>query len=286
MDTESGGEDHSLPVIGRVNPRSFLCCGFGIGLVLSLAGCSAVRVVPAAHLGVVTTFGAVSHDVLDSGMHFTSPFAVVTPISTRTTLHEQTNFVPTKEGLNVKLDAAILFHVEKDRVRDLYLAFLGNHVNQLIEPTMQSAVRDMTGDVEAQALYNSSRTELQQQLKNSLAANFTARGITIETALLKEVVLPASLQQSIQEKTKAQQEALQMKFTLLKEEQEAQRKRIEAGGVAAFQKIVSDGISPNLLKWKGIEATEKFSESDNQKIVVMGNSQASLPVMFSGDVTA
>ena len=74
-----------------------------------------------------------------------------------------------------------------------------------------------------------------------------------------------------------------MKFVLQKEQQEAERKRIEAQGVADFQRIVAQGISPQLLEWKGIEATEKLAASSNSKIVVIGNSKTGLPLILGGD---
>merc|ERR1711998_804297 len=95
--------------------------------------------------------------------------------------------------------------------------------------------------------------------------------------------LPAALSASIEAKTQSEQEAQRMEFVLETERKEASRKAIEAGGIAEFQRIVSDGISEELLKWKGIEATERLAESDNAKIVVMGNSKESLPVLLSGD---
>merc|ERR1712084_139532 len=112
------------------------------------------------------------------------------------------------------------------------------------------------------------------------------RGIVLERVLLRGVTLPEQLKQSIEMKAKAEQEAERMRFVLQKEKQEADRKTIEAKGIADFQRIVTEGITPSLLQWKGIEATEKFTESSNSKLVIMGNSKASLPVMFSGDVAA
>merc|ERR1711988_289463 len=101
--------------------------------------------------------------------------------------------------------------------------------------------------------------------------------------LLKAIKLPSALSASIEAKTQAEQEAQRMEFVLQTERQEASRKAIEAGGIAEFQKIVSEGISEELLKWKGIEATERLAESDNAKMIVMGNSKDSLPVLLSGD---
>lgn len=74
-----------------------------------------------------------------------------------------------------------------------------------------------------------------------------------------------------------------MAFILKKEEQEADRKRIEAKGIADFQEIVSKGISEQLLKWKGIEATEKLANSQNSKVVIIGSGKDGLPIILGSD---
>merc|ERR1712167_289599 len=139
-----------------------------------------------------------------------------------------------------------------------------------IKPEVRSIVRGLTSKSEAKALYTSGRDELQRELKAELAEALKTRGIIVEDFLLKAIKLPDQLAQ-------------RMEFVLQKEQQEAERKKIEAQGIADFQKIVSDGISPNLLKWKGIEATEKLAKSPNSKIVIMGNSKDSLPVILGQD---
>jgi regulator of protease activity HflC (stomatin/prohibitin superfamily) len=109
-------------------------------------------------------------------------------------------------------------------------------------------------------------------------------GIIIESVMLKDLELPESLSKAIEQKAKAEQESVMMEFVLTKEKQEAERKAIEARGIADFQKIVSEGISDQTLRWKGIEATEKLVSSPNAKIIVMGNSKGDLPVIFNGDM--
>jgi|EP00802_Teleaulax_amphioxeia_P018430 regulator of protease activity HflC (stomatin/prohibitin superfamily) len=124
---------------------------------------------------------------------------------------------------------------------------------------------------------------MQKKLKDELSGVLSARGIVLEAVLLKAVTLPSLLSHSIELKAQAEQESARMEFVLTKEQQEANRKSIEAKGIADFQRIVSDGISPALLQWKGIEATEKLAAAPNSKIVFVGNSQQALPVMLSGD---
>jgi len=158
-----------------------------------------------------------------------------------------------------------------------------NYKEILIEPEAASAIRGLTSESDAKALYTSGRNVMQEALKEELVLSLGPRGIIIEDVLLKDVELPEELTKSIELKAKAEQDAFRMQFVLQKEKQEADRKAIEAEGIANFQKIVSQGISPQYLKWKGIEATEKLVESRNAKLVIMGNSQNGLPVLLSAN---
>ena len=121
---------------------------------------------------------------------------------------------------------------------------------------------------------------MQQHIQEELIAQLAPRGVIIENVLLRDVQLPAMLKSSIEAKQQAEQDALRMSFILQKEKQEAERKRIEAQGIADFQKIVDQGISPQLLEWKGIEATEKLATSSNSKVVVVGNTKNGLPLIL------
>ena len=190
-----------------------------------------------------------------------------------------------------------------------------NYQEILIEPEAASAIRGLTSESDAKALYTSGRNVMQDALKKELTVSLGPRGIIVEDVLLKDgtykfvsaslyeicnlgcflltyslvpsifsVQLPDELSKSIELKAKAEQDAIRMQFVLQKEKQEADRKAIEAEGIANFQKIVAQGISPQYLKWKGIEATEKLAESKNAKLVVMGNSKNGLPVLLSADV--
>eukprot|EP00929_Paragymnodinium_shiwhaense_P023628 TRINITY_DN14756_c0_g2_i1.p1 TRINITY_DN14756_c0_g2~~TRINITY_DN14756_c0_g2_i1.p1 ORF type:complete len:199 (+),score=61.93 TRINITY_DN14756_c0_g2_i1:188-784(+) len=194
------------------------------------------------------------------------------------------NQVPTKEGLIVSLDVAVLFHVDKTKVRDLYINTGANFINVIVAPATASAVRGLTSEAEAKALYTSGRSEIQRKLKQELTASFAPRGIVLEDVLLKAIQLPDQLTRAIELKAQAEQEANRMQFILEKERQEAERKTIEAKGISEFQRIVSQGLSPGLLQWKGIEATTQLAQTPNSKIIIMGNSRDSLPVLMSGDV--
>jgi regulator of protease activity HflC (stomatin/prohibitin superfamily) len=149
----------------------------------------------------------------------------------------------------------------------------------LIEPNLRAAIREATASHTANALYSGERELVAKQIRDQLTTLLGQRGILVESILLRDIQLPQTLKTSIETKQQAEQEALAMNFRLQKEKQEAERKRIEAGGIRDFQQIVAQGISTQLLEWKGIEATENLAKSANAKVVVIGNSKG-LPLIL------
>merc|ERR1711998_359081 len=240
-----------------------------------------VRIVPPAHVGISVVLGHVASGTVPSGFHIMNPLASVVTFNLKTQLLYSENIVPTKEGLNVELDVSLLYHISETRARDVFLQLGEEFESVLVLPELQSAVRGLTSEVSAKALYTAGRTEIHDKLLQELREKLSPRGIELEDVLLKGIKLPKQLTDAIELKAQAEQESARMEFVLTKEQQEAERKKLEASGVAAFQRIVSEGISEQLLQWKGIEATEKLASSTNSKVVVMGNSKSSLPVLLS-----
>lgn len=265
------------------DPATTVC--IGISVVAFLVSLTCFKVVPAASVGVVTTLGIAADEPLVPGMYFIKPWSSISVISTKTSLLEQANHVPTKEGVTVELDVALLYHVDTNSARELFLTLGEKYQSVLIEPELASAVRGLTSEADASALYTSGRAEMQTKLHAELSTVLSKRGIIVESVLLKGVVLPDMLKAAIEKKAQGEQEAARMQFVIAKEKQESERKEIEAQGIAAFQKIVSEGISPELLAWKGIEVTHEIATSSNAKVIMVGNTRDSLPVIF-GDQSA
>ena len=156
------------------------------------------------------------------------------------------------------------------------------YVDIVVTPNLRSVIRAVTAAHTANALYSEGREQVAQQMLSQLKPILEARGVMVETVLLRDIKLPDTLRAAIEAKQQAEQQAQQMQFVLQRERQEAERKRIEAQGVSDFQRIVSTGISEQLLEWKGIEATEKLVNSPNSKIVVIGNPKNGLPLILPG----
>merc|ERR1712224_482601 len=204
-------------------------------------------------------------------------------MGTKTNLLNQENFVPTKEGLTVELDTSVLYRINPDSAKDIFVRIGKDYENRVVVPEVSSSVRGLTSESDAKALYSGNgRNVIQNKLKEELSEKLEPRGIVVEDVLLKNINLPKELTSSIEEKAKAEQESSRMEFILAKERLEAERKAVEAQGIADFQRIVAKDISPNLLKWKGIEATEKLAESQNAKVVVIGSGKDGLPLILGG----
>ncbi len=241
-----------------------------------------MKVIPAGNVGVKDFFGNVSKDVLPPGVHLVFPLTRVIRMSTQTQQVKEAAEVPSQEGLTMDLEASLLYRIDPEKADDLYKTVGRDYESTVVEPQIRSAIREITATYDAKALYSSAREKIAQEISTYFSKLTQDRGIITEAVLLRKIGLPAIVANAIQEKLRREQEAEQMKFVLQKEQQEAERKRIEAQGIADFQRIVAAGISPQLLEWKGIEATEKLAASPNSKIVVIGNPKSGLPIIVGG----
>jgi prohibitin 1 len=236
--------------------------------------------IPTGNVGVLTLFGRVTGETLPEGIHLVNPLKSVQKLSVQTQSVKESANTPSNEGLILALDTSLLFRLDKNKAAFVYQTIGENYVEKIVEPTLRAAIRASTSSHTANALYTNARELVQQQIQDELKTQLEPRGVIVENVLLRDVQLPATLKSSIEAKQQAEQDALRMNFTLQKEKQEAERKRIEAQGIADFQKIVATGISAQLLEWKGIEATEKLATSANTKVIVIGNPKNGLPLVL------
>ena len=237
-------------------------------------------VVPAGHVGVVDFFGTVSPTPLKAGINLVNPLARVVKLSVKTQEIKEQMDVPSREGLTVGLEVSVLYHLSPEKAAEVYRTIGPNYLEVVLEPQFRSVARGVTATYDAKALYTSEREHLAQAIRTDLEKLVEPRGIDVEATPLRQVKLPQGLTQAIEEKLRSEQDSQRMQFVLVKEQQEAERKRIEARGIADFQDIVARGISEPLLRWKGIEATEKLASSANSKVVIVGSGKDGLPVIL------
>jgi len=252
----------------------------GILVVLLIVLMASTTSIPTGNVGVLTLFGRVTGETLAEGIHIINPLKSVEKLSVQTQSVKESASVPSNEGLTISLDTSLLFRLDKNMAAQVYQSVGADYGDKIVEPTLRAAIRAATSAHTANALYTNARELVQQQIQDELTKQLAPRGVVVENVLLRDVQLPAMLKSSIEAKQQAEQDALRMSFILQKEKQEAERKRIEAQGIADFQKIVATGISPQLLEWKGIEATEKLATSANAKVVIIGNPRNGLPLVL------
>jgi len=255
--------------------------GFALlGLIAVILLFSCVTKVPTGNVGVLTLFGRVTQEVLPEGIHLINPLKTSNEMSIQTQTIKESASVPSSEGLVMNLDTSLIYHLNPDKAAEVFQRIGAQYEVKVIEPTLRAAIREATASHTANALYTGEREMVAKQISDQLTTILNQRGLVVESVLLRDIQLPQTLKSSIEAKQQAEQEALAMNFRLQKEKQEAERKRIEAGGIRDFQQIVAQGISPALLEWKGIEATELLSKSPNSKVVVIGNSKNGLPLIL------
>jgi len=252
-------------------------------IVLTIITVSATSCVRTGHVGVVTVFGRVTGRTMPEGIHLVNPLSRVHELDVKTSEIKERASVPSKEGLIMGVEASVLYHLQPDRAAEVFQTIGSDYADKLLIPTFRSAIRVVTAANSASSLYSDARESIARHILSDMQAQLQPRGIVIENVLLRDLQLPETLKHAIEAKQQAQQEAQRMEFVLQREQQESERKRVEAQGIKDFQNIVTQGISDKLLEWKGIEATIELAKSSNAKVVVVGNTKTGLPLIFAGD---
>ncbi len=261
--------------------RTSMNLAAGISVVALLGAFSqTITVVPAGHVGVVDFFGNVSETTLKAGINIINPLAKVQKFSIQTKELKEVMQVLSREGLTIGLEISSLYRLNPDSAASVYKKIGSEFEEVVLVPQFRSVSRSVTANFQASALYSTERERLGVAIMEELSKIVEPRGIIIESTPLRNVALPSQLTDAIEQKQRADQESQRMEFVLTKERQEADRKRVEAQGVADFQKIVATTISEQLLRWKGIEATMKIAESPNSKVVIIGSGKDGLPVIL------
>jgi regulator of protease activity HflC (stomatin/prohibitin superfamily) len=251
-----------------------------IGLISILVCFSrTLRVISAGNVGVVESFGKVADRPLTPGIHAVNPFSDLEVFSTRLQDVTEDVEVTSQEGLTFNLHVSLQYRLEPDQVVNFYQS-IGDNESEIIRSRFRSTVREITASYPAESVYSSRRQEVSEQMQERLSEQLEPLGFSVEGAYLREVVLPETLQAAIQEKLSAEQESQQMAFTLERERQEAERKRVEAQGVADAQTIVARSLTAEALQLRAIEATESLAASDNAKVVVIGGGEGGAPLVF------
>lgn len=266
-----------------------------IGLTIGGFGISkSLATIPPNHIGYINLFGDLKEKKLYPGIHLINPFSSIVKIPLLTSNLSSEIDVATKEGLSLNVETNIMYKINEDKPREIYLKYLFAYETIYIKPLIESRLRNIISSYEAKDLYSeNTRNEIKNKMNDQIKQLLLTDGFEVSDIMINKIKLPTQLRNSIENKLKSEQENEQMSFIiekekkqlifgLEKEKMESERKTIEANGIKGFQDIVSKGISKELIAWKGIEATEKIAKSPNAKIIIIGNKDSNgLPIMIS-----
>ncbi len=266
-----------------------------VGLFLIVAGIatSCFKQIDAGQVGVKMLFGKVEDDVLSSGLNFINPVLEVKTIDVKTQNYTMSGVhdegakagddairVLSADGLEVTIDLTVLYRVVPSEAPRLLKETGLDYNDKIVRPITRTKIRDNAVYYDAVALYSSKRDEFQSRIFKSIEGDFNKRGLILEQLLVRNITLPLSVKASIESKINAEQDAQKMQFVLQKERQEADRKRVEAQGIADYQRIISSGLTDKQLQYETIKANLELAKSPNAKVIVLG--KGNNPLILDG----
>lgn len=265
-----------------------------IGVVVIALGIltSLFKQVEAGKVGVKSLFGSVEPEVLESGLHMVNPMMDITIFDTQTqnytmsSIHDEGEKegddairVLSSDGLEVVIDLTVLYRISPKDAPKIYKEIGSDYGAKIVRPISRTRIRDNSVYYEAVALYSTKKAEFQQRIFKTIEKDFKDRGLILEQLLIRNINLPESVKKTIESKINAEQDAQKMTFVLLKEKQEAERKRVEAQGIADYQRIISTGLTDKQLQYEQIKAQTELAKSNNSKVIFMNGKSA--PIILS-----
>ncbi|MBS4043944.1 MAG: prohibitin family protein [Chitinophagaceae bacterium] len=266
------------------------------GLVIVIIGFLSATIVQinAGQVGVKTLFGEVQTDVVTSGLNVVNPLVDVVRFDTKTQnytmsgVHDEGDKagddaikVLTEDGLEVIIDLSVLYRIIPGDAPKIVREIGIDYRDKIVRPVTRTRIRDNAVFYNAIDLYSNKRDEFQTRIFKTIETDFKTRGLVLEQLLVRNITLPNTVKVAIEEKIKAEQEAQKMTFVLSKEKQEAERKRVEAQGIADYQRIINTGLTSNQLQYEQIKALKEIALSPNSKVIIMGNEKN--PVIIGGN---
>ena len=261
------------------------------GIIVIVLGVfsSLFKQVDAGSVGVQSLYGNVQPEVLTSGLNLMNPLMDVTTLTVQTQNYTMSAIknegdkegddairVLSADGLEVVIDLTVLYRILPTDAPKIIKTIGEDYTNKIVRPIARTRIRDNAVYYDAVALYSTKRNEFQQRIFKSIEADFKFRGLVLEQLLIRNINLPESVKATIESKINAEQDAQKMQFVLQKEKQEAERKRVEAQGIADYQRIISTGLSDKQLQYEAIKAQKELAASENTKIIFMGKGNGSV----------
>jgi regulator of protease activity HflC (stomatin/prohibitin superfamily) len=263
----------------------------GVFIIIIGLAFSSVKQIEPGMVGVQKLFGKVNNQILESGLNVVNPLVEVEVFDIRTQnytmsgVHDEGDNagddairVLSADGLEVIVDLTVLYKVVPAEAPRILREIGTDYRNTIVRPICRTKIRDNAVYYDAVALYSTKRDEFQARIFTTIEKDFKSRGLMLEQLLVRNLTLPESVKASIESKINAEQDAQKMTFVLQKAKQEAERMRVEAQGIADYQKILSTGLSDKQLQYEMIKA---IATSPNAKLIIMGNTKGT-PLILDG----
>lgn len=260
-------------------PRTLLPAAL---LAIATSGCVCITV-DSGHGGLEfrALSGGTSQELRGEGLHFMPAWNRLITYDLRAQEMKDQLAVLSNNGLTLKVDTSTRYRVIKDEIFHLQTETGPNYANILIAPVVRSEARKVFGRYSPEEIYSTKREQIEREIFEEVTKALEGKHLLIEAVLIRDVDLPPAIQNAIADKLAEEQRSQKMRFTLDKERQEADRKKIEAEGIREYQNIVRQGLTPEYLQFKGIEATENLAKSPNSKVVVVGGGKNGLPLILN-----
>lgn len=280
----------------KLKVRTFVTLGASVlGGIMILA--SLLRIVPAGSVGVQVLFGKVLvKSTLSEGLNIVNPFINLEIMTVRTQAYTMSIAAEegqrygddailslTKDGLEIAMDLTVWYHLDASEAAIVFQKIGKDYVAKIVRPAARTAIRNTTVKYNAVEIYSEKREEVQTEINKQLEKDLEERGIVLEKVLLRNIQLPVKVKNAIEAKLEAEQDAQKMEFVLLKEIKEADRKKIEAGGIASAQRIIAQSLIGErgraYLSWKYLENLKNLYQSPNNTIVIAPYDKTFIPLL-------
>jgi len=280
----------------KLKVRTFVTLGASVLGGIMIIG-SLLRIVPAGSVGVQVLFGKVLvKSTLSEGLNIVNPFINLEIMTVRTQAYTMSIAAEegqrygddaitslTKDGLEIVMDLTVWYHLDAPEAAIVFQKIGKNYVAKIVRPAARTAIRNTTVKYNAVEIYSEKREEVQTEINEQLEKYLEERGIVLEKVLLRNIKLPAKVKNAIEAKLEAEQDAQKMEFILLKEIKEADRKKIEAGGIASAQRIIAVSLIGErgraYLSWKYLENLKNLYQSPNNTIVISPYDKSFIPLL-------
>lgn len=269
------------PNVARLVSRLGVLGVIGIVVIAMGAGCMTTTI-DAGEQGVkFSSFsGTDLQNTYGEGFHLHAPWTEIVAYDVKIQEQLETITALSSNGLSINLDISIRYRPRTATLPQLHTTYGIDFYRKLVQPELRSVAREVVGRYTPEELYASKRTELQTEIEQGVKTDVEKQFVIIDAVLIRHVELPTEIQTAIESKLKEEQEAERYQYTIQKERLEAERKKIEADGEATYQRIITQSLSPQFLRFKGIEVTKELAQSSNAKVVIIGSGADGLPLIL------